>query len=89
MVIRLKPGANQNLHLFVFQEIVLHSFNIAMHIDIAYIGFPNILLDVFVMDGTWVCKPAPCASLAHNMPFIWEIGFLYLCQQSVRQQTPK
>ncbi len=67
MVVGLKTTAYQNFFPFVFDEVHLGSFDVAMHIDIAYIGGVDVATGTFVVQGARVGKPAPCSLIGHHV----------------------
>src|SRR5690606_26654218 len=81
MVIRLKPGTYQYLHLFVLYKIVLHRFDITMHINITDVCFSDFLLRVFLMNSSWIRKPTPSTF------WTYLIAYLYLCKQRKYERT--
>lgn len=50
VVIGLKPGADEHFYLS-FYKIILHGFDIAVHVNVAHVGFVDVLPGIFMPDG--------------------------------------
>ena len=87
MVIRLKPGTNQNFFLYVPEKIILHRFYIAMNIYIAYICFINSAFRIFIMQSPRVGKPTPGTFSCDLIASIIKVLTIIFCLRLITGQA--
>ena len=69
VVVGLEIGADEHVGLPSCKPVVLCGLHIAVHINITDVGGVDGLAFVFVVEGAWVSKPAPCSLICHDVAF--------------------
>ena len=67
MVVGLEEGAHEHVGLAVFQPVVLRGLDVAMHVDVAYVGGIDGSVLILIVQGAGVGKPAPDSLVSHDI----------------------